>query len=317
MKRIDFLISMARLISENESVSTSNDIRDDEFLQYFNDGQARLQSLISNARDTSKIFVTEKIISAVAGQEEYTIPDRILFNKSIEQIEFSYDSTAANYMRLQKCGFYNRKTDSSSYPIGYYRRQNKFYPIPIISSSGGSFRVMYERTLDALDVRRGQVSSVAGLTSTGFTSLVLTGASGTGNPDTSSSPANLTNIDYVCICDKDGTVTARNIPVGSFNTSTNTLTPSGGYTFSTGETIAVGSYLTFHKYTTTHSQLPDDCERYLLAYCHQAILHRDSSNDWTEGNDVLERIEKDIIASMKKQTGELQEIPQLDPVEWY
>lgn len=312
MKRNDILISLARSMSENAPVSSQNDISDEEFLQYMNDAQDRCQALISNSRNTSKIFVKERIIDAVANQEEYAITDRVFFNKTIEQIEYSHDGTLSNYRLLEKLSFMNRDTNADSYPRGYYRRFGKFYPVPIVSVAGGKFRVMFERSLDDLEKRRATVASVAGLTSTTFTSITLT------DPDESSSPINFTNVDYVCVCNKDGTVKAYNIPVGTYTAATNVLTPTAGFTFIyTGETIAAGDFVTFHKYTTTHSTLPDECERYLLHYTAESILHRDSSMDIITKSEILKRMEKDIVDIMKNQTGEVQYVPQMDINEWW
>jgi hypothetical protein len=176
---------------------------------------------------------------------------------------------------------------------------------------------MYERSLDDLDKRRAQITAVSGLSSTTFVDMTLTGASGTGDPDKTSSPTNFTDIDYVCVCNKDGGVTSYNIPVGSFNSSTNVLTPSTGYLFSDGETIAVGNYVTFHKYTTTHSTLADECEKYLVRYTVLGILNRDSSVDFAESDEMLQSFQKEIVEQYKKQSGEVQMIPQRDEYEWY
>jgi hypothetical protein len=312
MKRIDFLIGMARKLSENESVSIANDIADEEFIQKANDAQDRLQSIISNTKETGKTFVVEKIVQAVANQDGYSINDRIFFSKSIEDIQFSCDGTLANYRPLKKLLMVNRMTDSGDWPTGYYRRRGMFFPVPILNTSAGKFRVLYERSLDDLDKRRAKVSVVTGLTSTTFTSITLT------DTDEVSSPVNLTNIDYICICDADGNVKAYNIPVASFNTSSKVLTPRAGFTFaSDGELIEVDDYVTFHKYTTTHSTLSDECESYLIEYMVEAIKHRDSSNDFAEQSEILKRIEKTIVDVYKKQSAELQEIPQLDEMEWY
>lgn len=304
---------MARLISANETVSAANDIGDQEFLQYANDGQDRMQSMISNSRNTAKIFVTEKIIAAVANQQEYDLADRLFFNKAIEQIEYSHDSSLSNYGVLQKLGFYNRSTDTSDYPRGYYRRRGKFYPVPIVNASSGSFRVMFERTLDDLDIRRGTVNTITNLNTTTrtFDSFTITG------PDESATPINLTNVDYVCLCDKDGAPKMYNIPVGSYNSSTDTLTPVSGFAYQVGESITAGNYVTLHKYTVTHSALPDDCERYLVQYMVLAAKHRDSSVDFEKALVFLDKLmEGDIIKACSKQTAEVEYIPQLDESEW-
>lgn len=318
MRRLEYLISAARSFTENDPVSTTNDIPDDEFIQLFNDAQDRLQSLISNTRETSKLFVVSKVIAAVANQEEYTINDRLFFNKAIEQIEYSHDGNLSNYQVLDKLSLFNRDTNTQNYPRGYYRARGKFYPIPLLSSNAGSFRAMFERSLDDLDKRRAYVSAVNGITDTTFTDITLTGASGTGPPDITSMPANFTNIDYICIVDSDGNVKAYNIPVGTFNTSTYVLTPRAGFTFvNEGETIEIGDYVVFNKYTTTHSTLPDECERYLLEYCEEGIFHRDSSEDFSTQSKRLARTEKEIIDVLKKQSAEIQFIPQQDFSEWY
>jgi hypothetical protein len=312
MKRIDYLIGMARKLSENESVSVANDIADEEFIQKANDAQDRLQSVISNTKETGKSFVVEKIIQGVANQDGYAINDRVFFSKSIEDVQFSFDGSLANYRPLKKLLMLNRMTDSGDWPTGYYRRRGMFFPVPILNTSAGKFRVLFERSLDDLDKRRGTISEVVGLTSTTFTSITLTSA------DETSSPVNLTNIDYVCICDEDGNVKAYNIPVESYNTSTKVLTPRAGFTFvNPGESISEGNFVTFHKYTTTHSQLSDECESYLIEYMVEAIKHRDSSNDFAEQSEILRRIEKTIVDVYKKQSAELQEIPQIDEMEWY
>lgn len=312
MKRIDFLVGMARKLSENESVSIANDIADEEFIQKANDGQDRLQAVISNTKETGKTFVVEKIIQGVANQDGYSINDRIFFSKSIENIQFSHDGNLANYRPLKKLLMENRITDSGDWPTGYYRRRGMFFPVPILNSNAGRFRVLFERSLDDLDKRRARVLAVTGLTSTTFTSITLT------DTDESSSPVNLTNIDYICICDSDGNVKAYNIPVASYDSSSKVLTPRAGFTFlNEGELIEEDNYVTFHKYTTTHSQLADECESYLIEYMVEAIKHRDSSNDFAEQSEILKRTEKTIVDVYKKQSAELQEIPQLDEMEWY
>jgi hypothetical protein len=316
MRRTDVLVSLIRLMTENVSVSTTNDIPDDEFIQYLNDAQDRLQSLISNTRETSKLFVTSEIITGVASQEEYSLAGRLFMSKAIEQIEYSSDSTLPNYILLEKLSMFNRDSNTSDWPRGYYRARGKFYPIPILSTSAGSFRVMYEQSLNDVDKRRAQVVSVVGLTTTGFTSMILQGATGTGAPDIVSTPVNFTTVDYVCVVDKDGNMKAKNIPVSSFNSSSYVLTPSA-FTFATGETITAGDYVVFNKWTTSHSGLPDDCERYLIHYCAEAIFHRDSSDDFSTQSQLLGRMEEEIIKALKKQTGEIQQIPQLNYDEWY
>lgn len=314
MRRIDFLITSARRLSRNEDTpTTTSGIPDEEFIQYINDGQDRLQSLLCATKNINKIFATQKILSLVVNQEEYTIPDRVFLNKEFIQVEFSSSGAAGDYVVLDKVHLFNRDTNTSNYPVGYYRRSGKIYVNPIPSTSTGTLRVIYERTLDDLDKRRGQITTVNGLSSTTFTDIVINSTA-----DETSTP-NLSTIDYICIVDKDGNRKAYNIPVGNYNTGTNTLTPTAGFTFEagSGDTIAVGDYVVFGKYTTTHSQLPDDAERYLIHYCAEMIFHRDSSTDVSKQSEKLQAMETDIIKAVGSQTSEIAYVPQLNRYDWY
>lgn len=311
MRRVDYLLTTIRNIGKNQNYSATEGVQDEQILQYINDAQDYLQSALNSTNTINKPFVTEKIVSIVANQDGYSIPGRIFYNKEIEQVEYSYDGQLQNYRVLDKVHFINRVTSSSNFVEGYYVRGNKIYLVPLANVSQGSIRVMFEYNLDDLDKRRGTVSVINGLTSTTFTDLVV------GSDADESSTPNLSTIDYICINDKDGNVRVYNIPVGSYVAGTNTLTPAAGFTFQTGETFAPGDYITFGKYTTTHSKLPDECETYLVHYAVEQLLHTDSSDDTMKESAILQRLESGIIASSRGQTAEVARIPQVDWDEWY
>lgn len=383
MKRADFLILDARKISKN-LVNEDNtvSIGDDEVLRYLNDAKDRLQSLISSTKLNARPFTAQKLIAAVANQDGYTIPDRVFYNKEVQQIEFSASGSVSDYILLRKVEMFNRETNPASYPSGYYRRGNQFFPVPVTSVSAGVFRVLYERQLDDVDKRRGTVSVVTGLTTTGFTSITI------GSDADETSTPNLATIDYVCLNDLDGVVKLYNIPVASYDTGTNVLTPRSGFVFETALTTAqvngaqagvttitvdsvgsfvvgddiglinqatglfvfrtvsavgattitisgavvnvsdndllyrnppvrIGDYVTFHKYSTTHPKLPDACERYLVHYAANSMLHKDSSNDIVKESSMLQGMEQDILGQVSSQTAEIQFIPELSPNEWW
>lgn len=311
MRRVDYLITDIRRISRNQANPDGTvSIPDEEILQYLNDAQDRLQGLICATKGIDKIFSSQSVISVAAGQEAYPIPDRLYINKSMDLVEFSYTGISTDYVVLPKLNLFNRNTNQDSYPVGYYKRGGQVFLIPIPSASTGTIRITYERTADDLDKRRGGVQSVAGLTATGFTSLVVDSTA-----DETSTPS-LSSIDYVCIVDKDGARRAYNIPVASYIAGTNTLTPAAGFTFQTGETIAAGDYVVFGKYRTTHSQLPDEAESYLIHYAVESILHKDSSDDVTTQSAKLRELEESFIRGLTAQTSEIQRIPQLSYWEW-
>lgn len=316
MRRSDFLIHQIRSIGRNQLNSDgSASISDDEILQYINDAQDRAEALIASTKAIDKLFAKEIIIDVVAGQESYAINDRVFMNRSIDMVEFSASGQLGDYVLLDKIETYNRDTNTTSYPVGYSRRGGRLYLTPIPSVSSGKLRITFIGALDDIDVRRGLISTVNGLTSTGFTSIVLDSSANT--YEASALTPNWSTIDYICVVDKDGNRKARNIPFGSYVTGTNTFSPAAGYTFISGETVAVNDYCVWGKYKTTHSGLPDEWERYLIHYAVEALLHKDSSDDVVMQSDKLQRLEQDLIAAMSAQTAEIQRIPQLNRYEWF
>lgn len=316
MRRTDVLIREARRISRNEANPDGTyAISDDEIVQYLNDAQDRMQNLISAEKNISKIFVTQQIISIVAGQESYSITDRVLLNKQIEGIEFSFTGNASDYVQMEKLNFINRDTNSSNYPWGYIKRGGSILLQPTPSVSSGTIRVTYERDLDDLDIPRALVSTITGGTATQFTTLTL---SALANSYESTSPG-WSNIQFFSVVDPFGVRRCYNIPVASYDTGTNIVTPSPSpYVYTAYDSaIQANDVCVFNKYTTTFSQLPDGCERYLIHYAANELFAKDSSNDTSRHQDMLGAMEQDILKALKAQTSEIQYIPQNDRYDWW
>lgn len=316
MRRTDALILAARTISRNNANADGvKAIGDDEILQYLNDAQDRMQNLISSRKNIAKIFATEAIISIVANQEAYTIPDRVLLNKQIENVEFSYDGTVANYTRLEKLNLFNRDTNPSNYPWGYFKRGGQIFLQPTPSATQGTLRVTYERDLDDLDIPRGVISLITSGTSTQFTTVTL---DTTADAYETTTPG-WSNIQYASFVSALGARKAYNVLSGGYVTGTNILTPSPSpFIYSSSDSaLAVGDVAVFNKYTTTFSQLPDSAERYLIHYAAQELFARDSSEDISKQEDKIAEIEEDILVALASQTGEIQFVPTLDRYEWY
>lgn len=313
MRRADQLITAARTISRNGLNSDGTfAISNDEILQYLNDAQDRLQNLLSATKNVAKIFVTQEIIPVVANQESYSISDRVLMNKQIEGIEFSATGNLADYVRLEKLNFFNRDTNPSNYPWGYIKRGGQILLQPTPSVSTGTLRVTYERDLDDLDIPRGVVDSVTGTT----TSLTHFHVDASADAFEASTPGWLTQ-QFCCVVSPYGERRCYNIPF-TYNTVNNRVNPVNGpfvYTARDSE-IQLGDIAIFNKYTTTFSQLPDACERYLIHYAAAELFHRDSSEDYANQQEIVQNMEADILKAMASQTSEIQLIPMTDRYEW-
>lgn len=316
MRRVDALVTAARTISRN-SLNSDNtySVGTDEILQYLNDAQDRLQNLISARKNIAKIFATQQIISIVANQEAYSIPDRLLLNKQIESVEFSATGSLSDYVRLEKLNFFNRDTNTTTYPWGYFKRGGQIFLQPTPSTSTGSIRVTYERDLDDLDIPRGVISTITGGTATQFTTVNL---DATADAYESTTPG-WSNIQYCSFVSATGARKCFNVLMGSYNTGTNLVTPSPSpFVYSALDSqLAVGDVAVFNKYTTTFSQLPDACERYLVHYAAAELFHRDSSNDYQKELEIVASIEEDVLKALQAQTSEVQFIPQADRYEWW
>jgi hypothetical protein len=320
MKRIDALIYQARLISRNTAnADGTKAISDEEILQYLNDAQDRMQNLISAQKNIAKIFVTQKIISIVGNQEAYTIPDRVLLNKQIENVEFSATGNLSDYVRIEKVNLMNRDTNTTTYPWGYFKRGNQLFLQPTPSTSTGTLRVTYERELDDLDIIRGTINTITGGTSTQFTTITLSTNADAFETTTPGWTTGLGGNTGISIVDAYGVPKVYSLPVSGYDTTTNILTPlPSPYIYGSSDTaLAVGDSCVFGNYATTYSQLPDSCERYLIHYAANELFHRDSSNDGAKETDILDAIEKDTIKAVIAQTSEVQFVPTIDRYDWF
>ena len=313
MRRAEDLVTVGRAVARNVANADGTfAITTDECLQYLNDAQDRMQNLISAQKNVAKIFVTERIISLVANQAEYTVPDRVLLNKQIEYVEFSATGATTDYVRLEKLNYFNRDTYPTTYPHGYFKRGNQILLQPTPQAAQGTLRISYERDLDDLDVTRARINGTPVLT-------VIDLTHATGAP-TAENEALFINGNYVCICDSVGNVMLRNGLISSYNAALDELTLAanvstylmGAYTLAN---LANG-FLTVGVYTNTFSYLPDSCERYLVHYLAAQLFRKDSSNDYDNALSLVADIEEDTLKMLNAQTGEIQFTPQISEGEW-
>jgi len=306
VKRVDQIISSIRERTRNLNYSrdaTTGEVRegisDDLILEYLNEAQDHLQASILAVYPNE--FDKTIVIPISGGQEEYEITDRIFINNKLISIQYRASGGDSDYSPLDQLMFRDRNT-TRGYPSYYIRRGNKILLNPVPQSSVGDIRVAFYRELDDVDIRRGTISSHTA-TATQLTALTLQ----TSDDDALS----LANADYLCINDRYGTVTMYNIPITSYDSATGVVTFSA-FTFATGETIANGDYVTVGKYTTTHSKLPDNCERFLRMYAQKRVLITDESATSMEEDGELVNIKQDIITSFADESRDIKMFPIVD-----
>lgn len=306
MRIVDKLIDQVRKQTENEEVSATVGISDSEFLQYLNDAQDRLQSVVEATHPAA--FVKEKILIAPKDQEKYDLPVDAYKKNAITTVEYSPSSSDDDYYHLEQIGLKSRATSIQGFPTSYIRRSGSILLQPR-PQSAGLLRLNYVKRINRLDKRRGRVAvSVLNTTNRTITSLELDPASS--NPVLDASTLNSEN--YICIVDRDGKILMANIPIESVNAATGVVTVSAGYTYDLDETLPVGAYAVSGQDTSTHSEFPRMAERYLISYASWKILKRDSSVDYQEQQDELLAMETDIINSFADIDDDVKYVPVLN-----
>lgn len=316
MRRTDLLVKEVLRMTENEDAQEEDSgLTKSEVVQYINEAQDRLQSRIS--RSHPKIFVTENFIDIVADQEAYDLPNDIYMGTRIIMIENKVGSQNTDYRKISSESIFSRNTASSTFsgrfPQFYYMRRGSqvlINPIPASAETNG-LRITYEKKLPDLDIRRGLVDSavLSGISPTSITISVSPSLSKDSilNID---GEAVLNEIDFITVVDRDGVIQMQAIPIDKFDATSGVITMTSGFTAQTGETVVAGNYIVGGKVSTSHSELQDMCERYLITYATSEILKRDTAVELHQLQLIkLREMERDIVDAYRQPDNDLLTLP--------
>lgn len=310
MRRLDLLIYHAKSETATKS-PTPQGISELEYVQYGNEAQSRIISLITQTYP--RLWMEEVYIDLVGQQEEYDLPSDVYIETKIKALWFLYGS-AGQYVRIYPRSFEDRETSYfANRPVHYIRKGNTILinPPPQISVSEG-LRLMYQYRLPDLDVRRGVISSVTiagGL----LTAITLNLAPTLAKDDNSVANAAdyLGMCDYICVVDKDGNSILAGICIDSYNPTTGVVTCNGTGTATTILASAfVGAYVTAGQTSTTHSELPLECERYIIRYIVWKILKR-IGNQYEAGEAYkeLQGFEEELVTLFEDPDDDIYNLP--------
>jgi len=310
MRRLELLLDHVRRAVENENPSTTDGFSNLEIIQYFNDAQDHLFSKI--VLEHPNVFLKEGFISLVVDQESYDLPTDMYMGTKIKSLEYKYGSGSDDYYKIGQKTIHDRQTDfTGEVPHFYIRKGDDILinPIPSVANTNG-LRLIYQRQIRTLDVRRGTITS-ASKTSETLNSITLDLTPTLSKDDDSvQAAADLLNtLDYICVVDKDGATVVDSIPVKSYDSTTGVITPD---VFTTS--VAAGSfadqYVVAGKLSTTHCELPRLCERYLLTYATFKLLRRNANEmESTFQRQELAAIEATIVDSFKTADDDVYNIP--------
>lgn len=291
------LINRIRKRTKNVDFSVGSDgeatagITDDLILEFINDAQDYIQGRILSVFPDE--FTASKDIS-VTGAGSYAIDDRVFMDNRIISVKYSVSGRDRDYRPLSPITIAEQSYDTNTHPYNYVRKNGAIVPSPIATSSVGKFRVDYYRSLDDVDIRRGKISS------TSSTTIVL-------ENDSDLDDNAIGDAEYVCISDINGTVQDYNVVVSDYDSGTRTITiPSQTLTG------GVADYVTVGRYTTTHSKLPDEAERFIKLYAQKRVMHTDENTGSTLEDAEVQAALNDILQTFADITQDIEPIPVVD-----
>lgn len=297
MRSLETLIALARQRVKETDYSSTSGIPQEVFIELANEAQDHLQMSIANVY--SNEFIADTTILLSRDDETYVIPDRVLANSRIVDVQYSPTGETRDLAPLRR-GTIKDRSGASGAPSYYIHRDGTLLLNYIPSATQGSIRVAYYRELDDLDIKRGTVNG----TPSGATISVT-------SADTTSSPVNFATPPlHICISNKFGDVMLRNGVVSSWSSPTLTLAANVSTYLLTGYALSdlAGGHITFGRYTTTTSKLSDTCERYIRIYMQKRILTINSAATSVEEDVELRTIENEILNAYADESRDVEEI---------
>ena len=305
MRRVEHLLLQIRRHTENSQEGTTDGISDLELIEALNNAQESMTARIHLTNN--KLLADELEYASVANQEAYDVPFDLFSNSHVIDFAWSTSSDYADLVPLEKVGFKERIRDTG-YPSKYILRKNKVLVNRIPQNAGQLGVMTYNPRLPRLDKRSGQVT-VATL-NTGARTITTLTLSAIITPTLAN--AHFDQTDYLTVVDRDGVIKMKDIPIDSVNTTTGAVAIASGFVYAVGETIAVGDYVCLGAYSTTHSQLPETCERFLLMFGYKRVFLRDCSNDYIAQDKELQDLMNEIMEVIGMESSDVEYVPLLD-----
>lgn len=236
MRRTEYLITELRNSTDNTDTGA---VKDAEIIAYLNYAQKLIQKIIFKVNPEAALFQKEALYS-FSSSGVYTLPEDCYAKNAVLKIEYL---NGGKYYPIEPI-------DSAEYGrSGYWRSENT---ITVQGFLYLDIKVTYFKQLPKLDKRWGKVLSV-----TGGAQLALTGQD----------ELFVTVDDYLSVVDKFGAQIRGEIFIDSY--ATPNIATSDALTG-----VTTDHYICMGKNSVNASELPDECEPYLLDYARQRLATR-------------------------------------------
>ena len=159
MERLDVLVRQARDQTGNQQYTSTQGVRQREFVRYANDAQMRLYNKILMERST--LYMRVGYLDVEANEAVYDLATDIFLKHNILKVDYSQNGDARNYSPLTMRSP-RQEVSAPGFPDSYFLRHGELIlsPIPTQSATNG-LRLNYQYTLPTLDIRRAEITSVA------------------------------------------------------------------------------------------------------------------------------------------------------------
>lgn len=292
--RAELLIREIRQKTGHETFSAQQGLPQRMFVSYLNDAQDRLTNLINQEHGTTMRKVA--FVSIVAGTASYTLPTDVYLGHNIVKVDYT---TTGDYRDAVTLTLRTSREEVSvrGFPDGYFLRDGSIV-LSMIPEQAGQIRIEYQYVIPQLGIRVGTYASAGGI----------------GDYELAAAPLqeqiyDMQNgfVDYISFVTAEGTVTAGATFV-SYDAATFTVSLA-----SVTGTPALGNYMVFGKYASTHSMLPQPAKRYLIEYAVARCQTADSNALETQmTSPYVQGIEAEVLDAYAVLEEDVMGIPVLD-----
>jgi hypothetical protein len=284
LDRTEILLEEIRNRANIVDWDETSGIHDNEILGYLNDAQEHLQEAISNRG--YMVFEGDYETPVVANQEFYPLPDDAFTGNRVRTVSYSRFGRPDDWENIKPTTIQYRDATPSSCPANYILANGGIFLVGVPQYSQGFLRIFYERALDRVDKRRGEISNVTVAPNSTIVEIFL--AQNEWLDET-----HIKKRDYLCVSDADGNVLVYNAPIYSYDETQKMIVTH----IQVDDPSIASEYITLGKYTTTHSKLPANCRRYLSTYVQIAVQDRDTLDVPVSQDKRLMSMEGSLIAT--------------------
>jgi hypothetical protein len=273
------------------STGVQRGISSNDILRHLNYAQNTLERKITSTYPD--VFQTTENITVVNGTDTYNLAGDLYLGLRLTSLRYSQTSQPRDSRELLP----SREMDyfgGDGVPMGYIRANKSIKLVPR-PNSGGLLTVIYQRSLDSMDLRRGLIGAV-GLDGSGAVIAISLSATGL---DAAAMVGSVLN-DFVCISNEYGEPSLYNARVTAYDAALRVLTVAPTLPIVGAAAPSAGMYVTVGRFTRTHSELPGDVEEYMAESTSRRLKIRESSpSDWQALDKLCQDIARDIVTAYR------------------